>query len=64
MNVPSRGAHILRHTVATIGKGISIKEVADFLGHRSLDSTVIYTKVNLPMLAEVALSWPEEEDLI
>ena len=66
MDVPSIGAHIFRHTVATYmtQQGISIKEVADFLGHRSLDSTVIYTKVNLPMLVEVALPWPEEEDLI
>lgn len=60
MKVPG-GAHILRHTVAThmVQHGVSIKEVADFLRHRSLDTTVIYTKVNLPMLLEVALPWPK-----
>lgn len=57
IKVPSRGTHILRHTVAThmVRQGVSIKEVADFLRHRSLDTTVIYTKINLPMLVEVAL---------
>jgi len=62
MKVPSGGTHILRHTVAThmVQQGVSIKEVADFLRHRSLDTTTIYTKVNLPMLLEVALPWPNE----
>jgi len=61
MKVPSGGTHILRHTVAThmVQQGVSIKEVADFLRHRSLDTTTIYTKVNLPMLHEVALPWPK-----
>jgi site-specific recombinase XerD len=61
MKVPSGGTHILRHTVAThmVQQGVSIKEVADFLRHRNLDTTAIYTKVNLPMLHEVALPWPK-----
>ena len=61
MKVSSGGTHILRHTVAThmVQQGVSIKEVADFLRHRSLDTTMIYTKVNLPMLHEVALPWPK-----
>lgn len=65
MRVPSGGTHILRHTVAThmVQQGVSIKEVADFLRHRSLDTTVIYTKVNLPMLLEVALPWPKEGEI-
>jgi len=60
MKVPSGGTPILRHTVAThmVQQGVSLKEVADFLRHRSLDTTAIYTKVNLPMLLEVALPWP------
>lgn len=61
LDLPSRGAHVLRHTVATllVQGGATLKEVADLLGHRSLDTTVIYTKVDLPRLAEVALPWPE-----
>ena len=65
MKVPSGGTHILRHTVAThmVQQGVSIKEVADFLRHRSLDTTAIYTKVNLPMLFDVALPWPKEGEI-
>lgn len=66
MSEPPKGAHILRHTVAThmVNNGISIKEIADFLGHKSLSSTAIYTKVDLTMLAEVALPWPDGGDKI
>jgi len=62
LNIPSNGTPILRHTVAThmVQNGVSIKEVADILRHRDIDSTVIYAKVNLPMLFEVALPWPKE----
>ena len=65
MKVPSVGTHILRHTVAThmVQQGVSIKEVADFLRHRSLDTTAIYTKVNLPMLFDVALPWPKKGEI-
>jgi site-specific recombinase XerC len=40
--------------------GTSLKEVADFLGHRCLDTTAIYAKLDLPALREVAVPWPEE----
>ena len=55
------GTHALRHTAATRlhRRGASLKEVADLLGHRSIDTTAIYTKVDLPTLAAVALPWPE-----
>ncbi len=55
------GTHIFRHTLATTmhQKGATLKEVADILGHKCIDTTTIYTKVNLPMLAKVALPWPE-----
>ena len=42
-----------------IRAGASIKDVADVLRHRCLDTTAIYTKVDLPRLAEVALAFPE-----
>jgi len=56
-----RGAYVLRHTLASrmVRHGTSLKEVADFLGHRSLDTTAIYAKLDLPALCEVALPWPE-----
>lgn len=58
---PIRGAYLLRHTLASrmVRHGTSLKEVADFMGHRSLDTTTIYAKLDLPALREVALPWPE-----
>jgi integrase/recombinase XerD len=56
------GTHILRHTAATrlLHSGASLKAIADLLRHRSLDTTTIYTKVDLPRLRAVALPWPED----
>jgi site-specific recombinase XerD len=54
------GTHVLRHTAATRlhRAGADLKRVADILGHRSIDTTVIYTKVDFDRLAQVALPWP------
>lgn len=58
---PSRGPHALRHAVATrrLAEGQPIKIIADFWGHRSLASTLIYTKVDLEQLRSLARPWPE-----
>jgi len=58
--VPSKGTHALRHTAATrmLRAGASLKDLADVLRHRSIDTTAIYAKVDLPRLAAVALPWP------
>lgn len=55
------GTHVLRHTAATRlhRAGADLKRVADILGHRSIDTTAIYTKVDLNRLSQVALPWPE-----
>jgi site-specific recombinase XerD len=55
-----QGTHLLRHTFATQlhQRGAALKEIADLLGHRSLDTTVIYTHASLPHLKSVALPWP------
>ncbi len=54
------GTHILRHTAATkmLQGGATLKAIADVLGHCSIDTTLIYTKVDLPQLSQVALPWP------
>jgi len=41
------GLHILRHSIAThlLQKGMSIYDIATFLGHKSIESTQIYTHV-------------------
>jgi integrase/recombinase XerD len=55
------GARTLRQTAATrmLRHGASLKEIADVLRHRYLDTTIIYTKVDLPRLAAVAAPWPK-----
>jgi integrase len=52
--------HALRHTLACrlLEHGSSLKEVADVLRHRSLNTTLIYAKLDNPRLAAVALPWP------
>jgi site-specific recombinase XerD len=57
----SRGSHVLRHTAATrmIQAGVTIKEVADILGHRCISTTGIYAKVDLPALRGVVTTWPQ-----
>jgi site-specific recombinase XerD len=59
----ARGTHVLRQTAASrlLNAGASLKEIADLLGHRHIDTTAIYTKVDLRKLTEVALAWPEAE---
>jgi integrase/recombinase XerD len=56
---PRLGSHLFRHTVASqmLNQGASFKEVADVLGHRSLQTTGIYAKLELEALASVALPW-------
>lgn len=58
--ITDRGLHSLRHTAATsmVNKGASFKEVADVLGHKSITTTLIYAKLDLKALLQVALPWP------
>ena len=56
----SVGTHVLRHTAATRMRaaGNSLKGIADLLGHRSVDTTAIYLKLDVEALRIVALPWP------
>jgi integrase len=58
--LPYTKAHLLRHTMASrlLEGGSSLKEVADVLRHRSLNTTLIYAKLDSNNLAAVALPWP------
>jgi integrase/recombinase XerD len=51
-----RGAHALRHAAAQhlLDQGTPMKVIGDFLGHRDPSSTMIYAKVDLAALREVA----------
>ena len=58
--LPHTRVHILRHTLASrlLDTGGSLKEVADVLRHRELDTSLIYAKVDTTRLSAVALPWP------
>jgi integrase/recombinase XerD len=53
--LPCYGPHALRHSCAThlLAEGVSLKEIADHLGHVSLAATQVYAKVDLTALREV-----------
>ncbi len=57
---PTRGAHLLRHSLATtmVKRGASFAEIGQVLRHRSPSTTEIYAKVDLGALREIARSWP------
>lgn len=50
------GPHSLRHACAShlLAEGLSLKEIGDYLGHRSSQATRIYAKVDMMGLREVA----------
>ena len=50
------GAHSLRHACATqlLRQGSSLRDIADFLGHRGMQSVSIYAKYDVRLLREVA----------
>lgn len=54
------GPHRLRHSAATrmLQGGATLKEIADVLRHRSLDTTSIYAKVDWTRLSAIAQPWP------
>lgn len=55
------GPHSIRHAFATrlLAEKRPMKIISDLLGHRSLQSTFIYTKVDFGRLRELAMEWPE-----
>lgn len=60
LRTPTRGAHLLRHSLATdlLRRGASLAEIGELLRHRSPDTTALYAKVDLGALREVAQPWP------
>jgi len=57
----ARGSLSFRHAFATrmLQRGQSLKVIADMLGHRDINTTFIYTKVDLKTLSSLPLDWPE-----
>ena len=61
LHPPVRGAHLLRHSLAThmLRRGASFAEIGEVLRHRAPSSTEIYAKVDLDRLRAVVQPWPE-----
>jgi integrase/recombinase XerD len=62
VQVPRPGSHTLRHTLVQrlVDLDFGLKEIGDFVGHRSPRSTQIYGKVAIESLRQVALGDGEE----
>jgi integrase/recombinase XerD len=62
VQVPRPGSHTLRHTLVQrlVDADFGLKEIGDFVGHRSPRSTQIYSKVAVESLRQVALGDGEE----
>jgi len=64
LETPSKGAHLLRHSLATgmLRAGASMAEIGEVLRHRSPITTEIYAKVDFDALRLLAQPWPVEGD--
>jgi integrase/recombinase XerD len=60
IEAPTTGAHQFRHGLATemLRHGASLAQIGELLGHKSPETTKIYTKVDLDALRPLALPWP------
>jgi len=60
VNAPMKGAHVLRHSLATelLRRGASLADIGDVLRHQHPTTTEIYAKVDLTRLRLLAQPWP------
>ena len=60
LDIPFKGTHCLRHSYALhlCRRGVSLKTIGDILGHKSIESTAVYIRLNTEDLREVALNLP------
>ena len=60
LNPPLKGAHLLRHSLATamLRSGASMAEIGEILRHRSPNTTEIYAKIDFAGLSSLAQPWP------
>jgi site-specific recombinase XerD len=62
INVPRPGSHVLRHSCVQrlLNAHFSLKNIGDYVGHRSSSSTQIYAKIAIEQLREVAIGDGED----
>jgi integrase/recombinase XerD len=60
LHPPLKGAHLLRHSLATsmLRSGAKMGEIAEILRHQALNTTEIYAKVDFEGLRSLAHPWP------
>ena len=60
LELPGHNVYRLRHSFAMrlLGRGVGVKAIGDLLGHRSLESTCTYLRLDFDMLRGVALDVP------
>lgn len=63
IDAPSYGAHLLRHSAATamLRQGTSMEAIGTVLRHASIETTHVYTKVDVDLLDQVVMPWLEVE---
>ena len=61
IDAPSYGAHLLRHSAATamLRQGTSMEAIGTVLRHASIETTHVYTKVDVDLLDQVVMPWLE-----
>jgi site-specific recombinase XerD len=65
LDLQGTSAYSLRHSFAMrlLDRGVGIKAIGDVLGHRGLESTCVYLRLQLDALRDVALPLPCGADL-
>lgn len=60
LNPKRKGAHLLRHTIATraLRQGATLPEIGVMLRQELIDTTAIYAKVDFQRLGSLTQSWP------
>jgi site-specific recombinase XerD len=63
IEAPSRGAHILRHSLASrmLREGATMETIGTVLRHRGMATTALYAKVDVTLLRGIAQPWPGVE---
>lgn len=65
INSRKKGPHALRFSLASkmLEAGETIKTIADVLGHKNVQTTTMYAKIDMPNLGRCALSVPEYREI-
>jgi site-specific recombinase XerD len=62
VETPVHGSHVLRYSAATqmLRQGVPLPTIGAVLRHKSVETTMVYAKVDVQLLDQVARPWPED----